>query len=152
MGGLLGFACSRPDKENSGRGPDNLWALDSRQYLVIECKSEATVETVKKDYCNQLSGAINWFKSQYSVSEEPIPIIIHKSNIMDSGAFPDENMRVITENELTLFRNHIRDFYRALYNHADINDIDKINELLSVYKLRNVDIVNIYTVKFKRMQ
>lgn len=152
VGGLLGFACSRPDKENSGHGPDNLWALDSRQYLVIECKSEATVETIKKDYCNQLGGAINWFKSQYSVSEEPIPIIIHNSNIIDSGAFPDENMRVMTEIELTLFRNHIRDFYSALYNHTDINDIDKINELLSIYKLRKVDIVNVYTVKFRRMQ
>ena len=61
-------------------------------------------------------------------------------------------MRVMTEIELTLFRNHIRDFYSALYNHTDINDIDKINELLSIYKLRKVDIVNVYTVKFRRMQ
>lgn len=149
---MLGFVCSRPDKEYSGHGPDNLWALDSNQYLVIECKSEAVVETIKKDYCNQLSGAINWFKSQYSVSNEPIPIIVHNSKIIDSVAFPNENMRVITETELRLLRERIRNFYSALYNHKDINDIDKINELLCIYKLRKDDIVKFYTVKFNRMQ
>ena len=151
VGGLLGFVCSRPDKEYSGHGPDNLWALDTDQYLVIECKSEAIVETIKKDYCNQLSGAINWFKSQYSVSNEPIPIIVHNSKIIDSGAFPNENMRVITETELRVLREHIRNFYSALYNHKDTNDIDKINELLYIYKLRKDDIVKFYTVKFNRM-
>ena len=56
IGTILGFACSRPDKETGGYGPDNLWAIDSSKYLVIECKTEATTQTIKKDYCNQLSG------------------------------------------------------------------------------------------------
>ena len=35
------------------------------KYLVIECKTEATTQTIKKDYCNQLSGSVNWFKENY---------------------------------------------------------------------------------------
>ena len=65
IGKILGFACSRPDREIGGYGPDNLWAIDSNKYLVIECKTEATTPTIKKDYCNQLSGSVNWFKDNY---------------------------------------------------------------------------------------
>lgn len=151
-GTLLGFVCSRPDKEASGHGPDNLWALDSNLYLVIECKSEANIKTIKKDYCNQLSGSINWFKEKYPDSNEPIPIIIHPSKIIDSCAFPEQNMRVITEVELFSFRKQFYDFYSNLYHHRDTMDIDMINTLLSRYKLRKNDILNNYTVKFERIR
>lgn len=63
IGIVLGFACSRPDKETGGYGPDNLWAIDSSKYLVIECKTEAATQTIKKDYCNQLAGSVNWFSA-----------------------------------------------------------------------------------------
>ena len=62
IGIMIGFVCSRPDKETGGYGPDNLWAIDSSKYLVIECKTESTAQMIKKDYCNQLSGSVNWFK------------------------------------------------------------------------------------------
>lgn len=70
IGVVLGFVCSRPDKETGGYGPDNLWAIDSNKYLVIECKTEATTQTIKKDYCNQLSGSVNWFKENYVYPNE----------------------------------------------------------------------------------
>ena len=152
IGVVLGFVCSRPDKETGGYGPDNLWAIDSNKYLVIECKTEATTQTIKKDYCNQLSGSVNWFKENYVYPNECTPIIVHPSKFVDVVASPDENMRVMTEEELTCFRKNIRDFYSALCHNGSISDISKINELLSIYKLRKDDIVNRYTVKFERQK
>lgn len=150
IGIALGFVCSRPDKETGGYGPDNLWAIDSSKYLVIECKTEATTQTIKKDYCNQLSGSVNWFKENYAYPNECIPIIVHPSKFIDVVASPDENMRVMTEVELASFRKNLRDFYSALCQNGNINDVSKINELLRIHKLKKDDIVNMYTVKFER--
>lgn len=83
---------------------------------------------------------------------ECTPIIVHPSKFVDVVASPDENMRVMTEEELTCFRKNIRDFYSALCHNGSISDISKINELLSIYKLRKDDIVNRYTVKFERQK
>ena len=150
IGTILGFACSRPDKETGGYGPDNLWAIDSSKYLVIECKTEATTQTIKKDYCNQLSGSVNWFKENYVYPNECIPIMAHPSKVVDAVASPDDNMRVITEKELEFFRKNVRDFYSALCQDGNIDEVSKINELLHIYKLRKDDIVNMYTVKYER--
>lgn len=150
IGIMIGFVCSRPDKETGGYGPDNLWAIDSSKYLVIECKTESTAQMIKKDYCNQLSGSVNWFKENYVYPNECIPIIIHPSKFVDTIASPDENMRVMTEQELACFRKNIRDFYSTLCQNGNIGDVNKINELLRIYKLRKDDITNMYTVKFER--
>ena len=150
IGVVLGFVCSRPDKETGGYGPDNLWAIDTGKYLVIECKTEATTQTIKKDYCNQLSGSVNWFKENYVYPNECVPIMIHPSKVVDEVASPDENMRVMTEKELTCFRKNLRDFYSTLCQNGNLSDVNKINELLRIYKLRKDDIVNRYTVKFER--
>ena len=152
VGKLLGFVCSRPDKETGGYGPDNLWALDIGFYLVIECKTETNAGTIKKDYCNQLSGSVNWFYENYSNRYNCQPIMVHPSNVIDKVASPNENMVVITERELGLFRQSIRDFYRTLSYNGNIVDVKKINELLKVYKLRKDDIIGNYTVKFVRQK
>lgn len=149
IGTVLGFVCSRPDKETGGYGPDNLWAIDSSKYLVIECKTEATTQTIKKDYCNQLSGSINWFKKNYAYPNECVPIMVHPSKFVDVVASPDENMRVMTDEKLACFRKNIRAFYSALCHNGNISDVSKINELLRLYKLRKDDIANMYTVKFE---
>ena len=150
IGIILGFVCSRPDKETGGHGPDNLWAIDSNKYLVIECKTEAITRTIKKDYCNQLSGSVNWFKENYVYPNECVPIMVHPSKVIDVVASPNEAMRVMTEKELSCIRKNIRDFYSALCQNGNDSDVNKINELLRMYKLRKDDIINMYTVKFER--
>ena len=74
----------------------------------------------------------------------------HPSKVVDAVASPDDNMRVITEKELEFFRKNVRDFYSALCQDGNIDDVSKINELLHIYKLRKDDIVNMYTVKYER--
>ena len=150
IGSVLGFVCSRPDTETGGYGPDNLWAIDSNKYLVIECKTEAITQTIKKDYCNQLSGSVNWFKENYVYPNDCIPIIVHPSDVVDAVASPEKNMRVMTEKQLEYFRKNVRDFYSTLCHNGNVSDVSNINELLRMHKLRKDDIVNMYTVSFKR--
>lgn len=152
VGIMLGFVCSRPDKETGGYGSDNLWAIGSSEYLVIECKTEAVTNFIKKDYCNQLSGSVNWFKENYRYPNKCMPIIVHQSKFIDRVASPVEKMRVMTEKELACFRKNTRDFYSAICQNGNIHDVGKINELLLVHRLRKDDIVNMYTVEFERQK
>ena len=150
IGKTLGFVCSRPDKDSGGFGPDNLWAVGNDKYFVIECKSESTAQTIKKDYCNQLSGHVNWFKEKYQNGEKCEPIIIHRSDCLDRLASPVCDMHIVTERELEQFRMSIRAFFAAICNAGNINDVDRISELLKEYKLRAMDILNYYTVSYRR--
>ena len=150
IGTALGFVCSRPDKETGGDGPDNLWAIDSNEYFVIECKTEATSSTIKKDYCNQLSGSINWFKKTYVFPNRYTPIIIHPAKKIDYLASPDKDMRVMSERELSIFRKNVREFYAAICQNGAQNDVEKIRELLHSYRLRKDDLINNYTVEFEQ--
>jgi len=68
LGAFLGFASQRPEDE-TGRGPDNLWAVGGLRYLVIECKSGATsAPAISKADCNQLIGSMSWFNTTYDAS------------------------------------------------------------------------------------
>lgn len=148
-GEILGFVSSRPDKETSGIGPDNLWALPDNTYLVIECKSGAICETISKEYCNQLGGSVRWFYDEYNHDPICIPIIVHKSNIIDKMATPVEGMRVITMELLEKLKMKIRDFTIALVQNDNWNDELKINTLIQTYKLRKQDITEEYTKVFR---
>ena len=96
LGQLIGFISTRPEKETCGEGPDNLWAIGNNKYFVIECKSAAISETISKDYCNQLGGAIRWFSNEYGELYSSIPVMVHKSTIIDRQATAVPNMMIIT--------------------------------------------------------
>ncbi|MGC7854140.1 helicase, partial [Vibrio anguillarum] len=73
---MLGFNSQRPELAYN-KGPDNLWSIGNQQYLVIECKNEATSDTINKSYCNQLNGSSTWFENQYDFTSQHTPIMIH---------------------------------------------------------------------------
>ena len=149
IGRILGFISTRPDKETGGAGPDNLWAIGNNRYLVIECKSSSEVTTICKDYCNQLTGSMNWFRNAYGESFSAIPIIVHPSRIVDRLASAHQQMRVIDLSMLTTMKTHIKDFIRAISQIENWLDEDKISNLLSLYKLRACDIIETYTCSYK---
>ena len=59
-------------------------------------------------------------------------------------------MVVITERELGAFRQSVRSFYKDLSYNGNVVDVEKINELLKIHKLRKEDIIDNYTVKYVR--
>ena len=73
----LGFVGERPDKEWK-EGPDNLWAIDAKQYLLWECKSEVDVKRseINKREAEQMNRSGAWFDKHYQGMDVK-RIIIH---------------------------------------------------------------------------
>ena len=149
IGKLIGFISTRPEKETSGEGPDNLWAMGNNKYFVIECKSAAISETISKDYCNQLGGAIRWFSNEYGESCSVTPIMVHKSTIIDRQATAVPNMRIISHEKLESFKRNINEFVIAVSQNDNWLDERKINNLLNQYKLRSNIIYDNYTLPYR---
>lgn len=145
IGELIGFVSTRPDKETNGEGPDNLWATGNNTYFVIECKSAAVADAISKDYCNQLGGSMRWFSVAYGEAYSAVPVMVHKSTVIDRQATAVSNMRIITSEKLELFKRKINEFVVAVSQNENWLDESKINRLLIQYKLRSNDIIDNYT-------
>lgn len=148
VGQLIGFISTRPDKETNGEGPDNLWAIGSNKYFVIECKTAAVAEKISKDYCNQLGGSIRWFSREYGDECTPIPVLVHKAFVIDRQATAVHDMRIITEERLERFKKSVNEFAIAISQNGNWKDEEKITRLLFEYKLRGNDIVEYYMKTF----
>ena len=146
IGQLIGFVSTRPDKETCGKGPDNLWATGSNKYFVIECKSAAVTDTISKDYCNQLGGSMRWFSNEYGEAPFAVPVMVHKSTVVDRQATAVFNMRIITSEKLEAFKRNVNGFVVAVSENTNWLDVDKVNRLLAQYKLRSNDILENYTL------
>lgn len=151
IGQLIGFISTRPEKETCGEGPDNLWAIGNNQYFVIECKSAAVSDTISKDYCNQLGGAMRWFSNEYGEAFYPIPVMAHKSIFIDRQATAVPHMMIITPDKLELFKRSIHDFVIAVSQNDNWQDEGKINQLLVQYKLRGTDITANYMLSYRNI-
>jgi len=149
LGTVLGFISTRPDKETGGQGPDNLWAMGNGKYLVVECKTGSVVDTISKDYCNQLGGSMRWFESEYGKEYTAIPIMVHPSTTIDSLATPVSGMRIITQDRLELLKHRLKDFSIASSQVDNWLKYERIQTLLQNYKLQHQDIIQSYTVLIK---
>lgn len=143
VGEHLGFDVCMPDSE-FGEGPDNIWFLDEKNYMVIECKNESKADIISKDYCGQLCMAENWAKDKYGKNNTFFPIIVHKSNKFSRMASPNENFRIITEENVDQLAENIRLFCNALMKEIQINE-QIINENLVKYNLIYKNIIDNYT-------
>lgn len=145
---FIGFESQRPEDEFK-KGPDVLWKMGELKYLVIECKSEADSTTISKEYCNQLNGSCNWFENKYDNTCNYTPIMIHPSNIFEYAASPKQTIRIITKTKLTEFCKSVREFIKSIAGDNKIGNQKEIRDKLFNYRLRALDIVDIYTEKYK---
>ncbi|MBT2917747.1 MULTISPECIES: DEAD/DEAH box helicase family protein [Vibrio] len=145
---MLGFNSQRPELAYN-KGPDNLWSIGNQQYLVIECKNEATSDTINKSYCNQLNGSSTWFETQYDFTSQHTPIMIHPSVTFEYASSPKPTIRIINEQKLQELRQNALSFFEAISTNNEINNVDAIREKLATYKLRGQDMVECYTVPFR---
>lgn len=146
LGLLLGFGSQRPDNE-TGIGPDNLWMVKESEYYVIECKSGAITDQIKKSYCNQLLSSLSWFEAEYKNSHAT-PIMIHPVNVFEKHASPKEDMRIIDEVCLEKLKRQIKSYVNAV---AGTNEIDKpqtVLKQLEYFELTEAKFINAYTAKF----
>ena len=146
---VIGYKATMPERE-SGRGPDDFVVLGEGNYIVIECKNGVTTDTICKKDCNQLNGSYNWFGYEYSDNQlKCIPVMIHKSYIFDYDCSPINCTRIMTNELLEKLKDNVRKFFGAMCEKSNFGNVDKINELLRMYKLTRNDIVNEYTVDYK---
>lgn len=146
VGELLGFEVSMPDSE-FGEGPDNIWYLNDTSYMIIECKNESQTETISKEYCGQLCMSDNWAKEKYGNDNTFYPIIVHKSNTFSRLASPNDNFRIITEENINKLSENIRLFCNSMISTSSINE-QLINECLVKYRLDYKNIIDNYTSQF----
>lgn len=146
----LGFAGERPDKEWK-EGPDNLWALDDQNYLVIECKSEVktTRLEINKSEAEQMNRSSAWFTKHYSGLDAQRVIIIPAYKVQSAAHFVDP-VRALCESELKKFRDACHQFFKEFESH-DFNSLSqtKIQALLNSYMLDTPSILEQYTRKIK---
>lgn len=146
---LIGIESERPENE-SGRGPDNCWILGNKECLVIECKNEATRQTICKHDCNQLNGSINWFDSLYkSKGCSCVPIMVHNSKTFAHDCAPDTRIRIMTPRLLDKFKEAVRGFSLALTHEKNFSDSSKVRTLLKKFNLQGEQIVSEYTEPFR---
>ena len=124
IGIILGFDSSRPDHNKVQKktgGPDNLWISADKSYsYVIECKNECTSDTVSKSDLNQLRGSVSWFKSEYP-KLKCVPVIIHKSKIIDNQATDVDDAISINEVELNTLIQKISNFVSYINSESNFN-------------------------------
>lgn len=145
----LGFDSDRPE-QTYGKGPDNLVALGSLKFLVIECKNETTVSTISKTYCNQLNGSCEWFETNYDKSCQFTPIMIHNTDLFEYAASPNTNIRIMTPKKLQEFATCVEEFLVSLISTKAYLDPTKVNQSLRYYRLMSDDIVQQFTVKYRK--
>jgi hypothetical protein len=147
LGAFLGFGSQEPEKE-SGRGPDNLWAVGALRYFVIECKSGAMkAQAINKHDCNQLTGSIAWFAAQYDKTCTSTPIMVHPKTKSEFAATLHAEARIINEECLSRLLKAVKDYAVAIGQKNGFTDAKVVAAQLQHFGLTPADFVTRYTVK-----
>ena len=149
----LGFAGERPDKEWK-EGPDNLWALSDKQYIVWECKSEVGIHRaeINKREAEQMNRSSAWFDKHYS-GMDVRRFIIHPAYVVESAAAFTHDVQAVRESELKRFVKAIKGFFKSFEN-QDFRDLSEghIQKLLDTHRLSVDHLLDDYCKKLKNLK
>lgn len=149
----LGFAGERPDAEWK-EGPDNLWALDDKRYLLFECKSEVDVTraAINKREAEQMNRSSAWFDKHYPGMTVK-RIIIHPASKIESAAAFTHEVEGMRESELKKFVNACRSFFKA-FESKDFDDLSAtdIQKIINAHQLGTDSLMTGYSKKLKDLR
>ena len=144
----LGFAGERPDKHWK-EGPDNLWAVDSSQYFLWECKSEVDVKRteINKREAEQMNRSSAWFDKHYpgmSVKR----FIIHPSKVVESAAAFTHDVQAVRVKELRAIVFAVKGFFKSFERHyfRDLSP-NNIQKMIDLHHLSVSDFQSLYSKK-----
>lgn len=145
---FLGIRGQRPEKDYK-EGPDNLWALPSGSFLVIECKNGviATGGICKKD-AGQLGQSVAWFGGRYPASSS-VPIIVHPERGLGQGASLVPGMRVIDSGGLEKLRRNLRAFAKQIVDPDVAVNASEVAKRLGQFELNSDAFVNAFSAPAK---
>ena len=148
LGEALGFISQRPEKEFKA-GPDNLWKLNSNQYILIECKSEVqtTRSSINKKEAAQINTSLAWFKENYDSANVNGWLIISTEKLHREASL-DSNIEIVNIEHLSKFYNSIDTFFKEFLT-INLSSIttNKINQLLTTHKLDIKNILDNYSTR-----
>jgi hypothetical protein len=112
LGLHLGFASTRPEKEDNDGGPDNLWGLSPNANAVIELKTEVSRadNRITKTEAGQLLTSIAWDGRRNQHVEHRIPVLIHPNHELEHRANLPDDARIVTEADLENLRTDVLRF------------------------------------------
>lgn len=146
----LGFKGERPDKEWK-EGPDNLWALSDKQYIIWECKSEVGIHRaeINKREAEQMNRSSAWFEKHYAGMDVK-RFIVHPAYVVESAAAFTHDVEAVRESELKKFVKTIKAFFKSFEN-QDFNDLSEahIQKLLETHRLSVSHLLDGYCKKLK---
>lgn len=146
----LGFVGERPDKDWK-EGPDNLWALNDKEFLLFECKSEVdtTRAQINKREAEQMNRSAVWFDKHYA-GQTATRILIHPSHKLESAAGLTHNVTAMTEKELRKLVGAVRSFFKS-FESKDLADlsVSDVQALLTSHKLGVGDLASAYARSIK---
>jgi replicative superfamily II helicase len=149
----LGFVGERPDKEWK-EGSDNLWALDDRQYVLWECKSEVEITRVEinKREAEQMNRHGAWFDKHYPGMDVK-RIIVHPAYVVPSAAAFTHEVEVMGETELKRLVKRIQEFFKSFegLNFQDLSTAH-IQKLVDTHGLSIPKLLSGYTKKVKNLK
>jgi hypothetical protein len=145
----LGFAAQRPERDTNN-GPDALWSIGGRCYLVIECKSGATADRIWRRDAEQLAHSANWFTEEYDQTCRATPVLIHKVNLLEDNATAPPGTRIITAARLDQLRAAIRGAAVALGDAGTWGDPAAVGTQLTDRQLTGTTIINTYAIPARR--
>ena len=142
----LGFAGQQPERD-TGRGPDDLWALPDGTFHVIEAKSEVNEShPVYKKHAEQLSNSMDWFRQEYGVNAKVTPVLIHPRPVFDKKAAIPTGCRVVSEPKLTALRDAVNKFAVGLADSDTFRDATGTGRLLASMGYTATEFLNRYAV------
>ena len=148
VGRMLGFGSQRPEQE-TGKGPDNLWAIGGLNYLVIECKNGASSEAISKKDTNQLNGSLTWFQTTYDPTCVATPIMIHPSSTFEKQSSPPPTCKIIDTVHLQKLSFKLHELGMALSADSAYKESKKVAEMLKHFGLTSSGFVQNFCGKFK---
>ena len=141
LGEILGYVSQRPDKEIR-KGPDNLWCVSNKKYVIFECKNEVDENrnTIKKYEVGQFNNHCGWFKEEYGEFVDVLRIMIIPTRQLAHDADFNEKVFVMRRNGLKKLKDNLKKFVKEIgkYELDSLSD-EKIQGYLNMYKLNIED-------------
>ena len=134
LGRLLGFATSRPERE-SGEGPDNLWRVGGGDFWLIECKNQVDEGTpvIGRAHTEQLENSVGWLRAK-ETDPRITAILAHPSTTLERGAYPREDVWVLSAKGLSALKSEVEAVYQAFKS----RDLSSVTEAEISEKLRTL--------------
>jgi hypothetical protein len=101
---------------------------------VIECKSAAVTDFIRKADLNQLSGSLSWFREEYDLPAAAVPVMVHRSNKPRRAGAAPAGSRFITALTLPKLRDAVRGWATALAGEEGYRNPDAVRQQLLARK------------------